>query len=129
MKELVSIVIPTYGRYKELFKAIDSVINQTYENIEIIIIDDNANDLILRNKIKENLQKYAQVQIQYVANPKNLGGGKSRNIGIEIAKGKYLAFLDDDDEYYPEKIEKQYKLYQEKNKEKIRNDLLLCRND
>ena len=128
MEELVSVIIPTHKRFEELFRAIDSVIKQTYSNIEIIVVDDNSQDKGLRNRIKEKIKKYSE-NIQYIENETNLGGAKSRNVGIEKARGEYISFLDDDDEYYPEKIEKQYKLYKSKNNQNIRNDILLCKYD
>lgn len=128
MEELVSVVIPTHKRFEELFRAIDSVLKQTYSNIEIIVVDDNSQDKELRERIKEKIKKYSE-NIQYIENETNLGGAKSRNVGIEKAKGKYISFLDDDDEYYPEKIEKQYKLYKSKKNQNIRNGILLCKYD
>ena len=107
---LVSVVIPTYKREKSLLgRAVESVLNQTYENIEILIIDDNNPDSEYR---KENIlffKKYNDKSIRYIRNEQNLGGAKSRNVGINLACGDYVTFLDDDDKYLPKKIEKQLK--------------------
>lgn len=95
IQPLVSVIIPTYNWKKEWFiKAVDSVLNQTYTNFELIIINDaSTNDIektILDYKEKDN-------RIIYLKNKKNLKQAASRNKWINIAKGKYIAFIDDDD--------------------------------
>ncbi len=115
MGDLVSVIIPTYKRPDSLKNAIKSVVNQTYKNIEIIVVDDNSKFPDYRKKTKEIVKEYPQIIL--IENKKNLGGALSRNEGIYIAKGKFIAFLDDDDTYREDKIEKQYDLYQ-KNKDK-----------
>ncbi|MGL5902326.1 MAG: glycosyltransferase family 2 protein [Cetobacterium sp.] len=108
---LVSVIIPTYKRSDKIKKALDCVLNQTYKNIEILIIDDNSDEI-------ESLKTYEQIRqnlennhrIKYIKNSSNLGGALSRNEGIKKSKGKYVAFLDDDDEFYPLKIQKQVEL-------------------
>lgn len=124
-RELISVVIPTYNRYKELIRALESVKNQTYKNLEVIIIDDNV-DQKLSKKI-EILIKNKYNNYIYIKNQENIGGALSRNKGIEIAKGKYISFLDDDDEYYPNKIEEQYKFFIEKKDEELA--LVYCYGD
>lgn len=109
MEELISVIIPTYKRYDLIDRAIKSVLNQTYKNIEIIVVDDNIKESIERKETEKILKKYPQVK--YIKNEKNLGGGLTRNVGIKSAKADLIAFLDDDDEFLPTKIEKQYKLY------------------
>jgi len=107
--KLVSVIIPTYNRQKYLKNAINSVLNQTYENIELIIIDDNSND---------NTQSYVENindnRLIYIKNSKNLKAPKSRNIGIEKSRGDYIAFLDDDDTWHKTKLEKQIRLFDNK---------------
>lgn len=122
MKELITVIIPTYNRIDTLERAINSVKNQTYKNIEIIVVDDNAKKEDIRNKVREIIKKYKDVKL--IENKKNLGGGLTRNVGIEHASGKYIAFLDDDDEFYPDKIEKQYKLCKEKENQNV--GLIYC---
>lgn len=113
-QSLVSVIITTFGRTSDmLFEAIKSVRNQTYKNIEIIVVDDNGsgteiqknNEIIFKN---EN-------DIRYIANEKNSGAQVSRNIGILASKGKYIACLDDDDIWVPEKIAKQVELMEAEN--------------
>lgn len=109
--EKVTVIIPTYNRGDMLEDAIKSVLNQTYKNIELIVVDDNANNIKERNKSREIIKKYKN--IIYIENKKNLKG-LTRNVGIKASHGKYIAFLDDDDRFMPDKIEKQYKLMKEK---------------
>lgn len=101
----VSIIIPFYNREKETIVAIDSALNQTHDNIEIILINDGSNENIekLEEKVKKN------ERIKYIKFAKNCGVSHSRNIGIKYAKGDYIAFLDSDDLFMREKIEKQLK--------------------
>ena len=107
----VSIIIPTYQRPELLKRALDSCVNQTYKNIEIIVIDDNKVNSDYAKKTKKIVDAYPQVK--YIKNKTNLGGAETRNVGIKAASGEFIAFLDDDDEFMPDKIEKQMKRYQE----------------
>ena len=105
---LVSVIIPTYKRTVALVsRAVNSVRNQTYENVEIIVVDDSPADHPLRAEIAGYMATVEDARVKYYQNEKNLGGSLSRNRGIELAKGDYITFLDDDDEYMPEKVEKQ----------------------
>ncbi|MCF7568650.1 glycosyltransferase family 2 protein [Sabulilitoribacter arenilitoris] len=104
---LVSVIIPTYRRSLRLPIAIDSVINQTYNDIEIIVVDDNNHDDYRKNTKKSLLPYLEKNQIIYIEHPFNAGGCAARNTGAKHSKGEYIAFLDDDDFYEPEKIELQ----------------------
>lgn len=116
-EDLVSVIIPTHGRSSTLARAIKSVKNQTYKNIEIIVVDDNARDQSLRDKVSEIVNHFEGVKLYY--NDKELGGSGSRNNGIKFSKGELLAFLDDDDEFLPTKIQKQYELYKQLENKKV----------
>lgn len=106
-KSLVSVIIPTYKR-DSILRAIDSVLLQDYPNIEIIVVDDNAEHLEYRKKVEESLSELiASEKVKLVQNEKNLGGSLARNEGILASSGEYIAFLDDDDWYLPNKISKQ----------------------
>ena len=109
---LVSIIIPYYKKKKYIKKTIKSIINQTYQNLEIIIIydDPNTNDLDFIKYLK-NLDS----RIKLIINVKNIGAGLSRNKGIQIAKGKYISFLDSDDLWKKDKLKKQLKIMKKKN--------------
>lgn len=95
----VSVVIPCYKDATTLARAVDSVINQTYSNIEIVVVNDCSPQTDL---IEKCLSEYPQVR--YLQNPGNVGLAATRNNGLEIAKGELVAFLDADDEYLPDKI-------------------------
>ena len=105
---LVSVVITTYGRSELLGRAIESVLLQTYDSIEIIVVDDNDSDSEQRTHTESALQNYIQNHgIDYLKHEKNSGASAARNTGIKASRGEYVAFLDDDDEWFPEKLEKQ----------------------
>lgn len=109
-KPLVSIIIPTYKRDTLLDKAVQSAINQTYTNIEIIVVDDNNPNTEYRTRTKQIISKYkGDSKVKYIELEKNSGGCVARNIGMNVAKGKYINFLDDDDILYSNKIEEQVK--------------------
>lgn len=108
MKKLVSIIIPTYKRNENLEKAIDSVLMQTYDNIEIIVVDDNDPKTTYREKNEILMDNYKNNnKVIYIKHEKNKNGAAARNTGIKQAKGSYIGFLDDDDEFIPNKIEEQ----------------------
>lgn len=98
----VSVVIPTYNRAHLLSGAINSVLNQTFNDLEIIVIDDGSTD-----NTRGVLEQYGS-GINYIYQQRG-GRGQVRNTGIKAAKGDYIAFLDDDDIWLPEKLEKQVK--------------------
>ncbi len=97
---LVSVIIPTYNRPELLVRAVNSVKNQTYPNIEIIVVDD-AQDSATSALVSR------MSNVRLLVNETNKGGGFSRNRGVKEAQGLYINFLDDDDILYPTKIDKQ----------------------
>ncbi len=114
----VSVVIPTYNRPVELVRSIKTVLDQTYiGDIEIIIVDDSKKsqrDAIYK-EFSSILKKSKNRWINYIHKAKKEGSPLARNIGINKAKGEFIAFLDDDDLWLPEKIEKQIKVLGENN--------------
>lgn len=107
-EELVSVIIPTYKRPIKLKRAITSVLNQTYKNIEVIIVDDNNEGDEFRKEtivLMENFRNNKKVV--YLKHKTNKNGSAARNTGINYTKAKYIAFLDDDDLFEPDKIKKQ----------------------
>jgi glycosyltransferase involved in cell wall biosynthesis len=102
----VSIIIATYNRKKFLKTAIKSALMQTYQNIEIIVVDDNSD-----YDIEKELFEYKD-KIKLIKNKKNLGCDASYNIGIKASNGEYITILDDDDIFHPTKIERQMKIFQ-----------------
>ena len=104
---LVSVIIPTYSRATYITRAIDSVLNQTYKNIELIIVDDNGQGTPSQIATSKTIERYNNTNIHYIIHEKNRNGSAARNTGIRNSRGAFVAFLDDDDEFVPEKIEKQ----------------------
>jgi len=103
MKIVVSIIIPFYKNIKLLKKTINSVFNQTFKKYEIIVIHDNPKEV--KSNFLEIFKSKKNLRIIY--NKKNLGAGLSRNKGIKISKGKYIAFIDSDDKWNSNKLQKQ----------------------
>ena len=117
---LVSVVIPTYSRNDVLERAIDGILRQTHQNLDVIVVDDNAPKSEWRASTELLMQKYRNdTRVRYIQNAEKLGREEARNEGIKVAKGDYIAFLDDDDEYYPEKIEKQLEVFLHSESEKL----------
>ncbi len=109
-KPLISVVIPTYNRAYILPKAIESVFNQTFRDLELIIVDDGSTD--------ETPYLVAKYPLIYVRKP-HRGVSHARNVGVLKAKGEFIAFLDSDDVFVPEKLEKQIKFLEKKPSYKI----------
>ncbi|MDD4592670.1 MAG: glycosyltransferase family 2 protein [Parabacteroides sp.] len=97
----VSVVIATYRRDESLKRTIESVKSQTYTDIEIIVVDDNA-EAEWNQKVNNIVAEFSK--IQYIRNVINKGSAETRNVGIYAAKGEYITFLDDDDVYLKEKV-------------------------
>lgn len=110
MSDLVSIIMPSYNTDKYIKRAIESVINQTYQAWELIIVDDCSTDNtdLVVDSIEDS-------RIKYIKNNKNSGAAFSRNRALREATGKWIAFLDSDDLWYPQKLEKQIS-FMKKNK-------------
>ncbi len=100
--EKVSVIIPTYNREKTIVRALDSVLKQTYTNLEVLIIDDGSTD-----NTAEVIKEIADERVTYKVLEKNGGAAYARNVGIRMAAGEWIAFQDSDDVWYPDKIEKQ----------------------
>lgn len=99
---LVSVVIPTYKRPQLLPRAINAVQRQTYKNLEILVVDDGSQD-----QTEQVVRSIADARIRYVPHPVNRGLPAARNTGVDHARGEYIAFLDDDDDWRDDKLEKQ----------------------
>jgi len=113
---LVTAVICTYKRANLVTRAIRSVLNQTYKNIEIIVVDDASPD-----NTDEVIAGLSDQRIRYIRHAQNKGPSAARNTGIRAANGSYVAFLDDDDEWKSDKIERQLQFF-----EKAPVDAVLC---
>lgn len=108
-EQMISVVIPTYNRSKLLKRAVESVLNQTFKDFELIIVDDNSTDNT-RETVMDLRKKDSR--IKYFRHKNNQGGSAARNTGIKHAKGEFIALLDDDDEWLPEKLIKQMSLFE-----------------
>ena len=112
MQPLVSIITPMYNSEKFILKTIESIVNQTYSNWELLLIDDGSTDNTIQ--IVEDFKlKYTNIKL--FQNPTNLGAAQSRNKGILEAKGDYIAFLDADDLWKPIKLDLQTQFMQTHN--------------
>lgn len=109
MRKLVSAVITTHNRLDLLKRAIDSVFAQTYSNIECIVVSDNSTD-----GTNEYCESRKDIVFINIKPEESKGGNYARNLGIKAAKGDYVAFLDDDDYWFPEKTAMQVKLLEDK---------------
>lgn len=109
---LVSIITPLYNAELYIERTLQSVINQTYQNWELLVIDDKSSD-----KGSLIVKKYTEkdTRIKFLKNNANLGAALTRNKGIEAAQGKYIAFLDSDDTWKPNKLEEQIRFMKENN--------------
>lgn len=114
---LVSVIMPTYNRARVIERSISSVLKQTYKNLELIIVDDGSTD-----NTESIVNNIMDSRIHYVKSRHNLGACHARNLGINLAKGEYIAFQDSDDVWHLDKIEKQLHLIQ-----KTKADLVTCR--
>jgi len=113
-RPLVSVVLPTYKRSELLARSIDSVLKQTYSKWELLIVDDNDPGSSYRESTERFMKRYAgEPRIRYLKHDRNRGGSAARNTGIREALGELVAFLDDDDEWHPEKLGLQVQALQE----------------
>lgn len=104
---LVSIIIPAYNAERYIRRSLESALNQTYKNIEIVVVDDGSTD-----KTASIIRSYQDLRIVYTYQ-KNQGQGAARNNGIRRSRGEYITFLDVDDYYLSEKVDKQIRFLQE----------------
>lgn len=102
---LVSVIIPTYNRVKTLPTAVESVLGQTYGNVEVIIVDDGSTD-----GTQEYVRGIVDSRVRYMRSTANRGPSAARNQGVRQAQGRYVAFQDSDDEWHADKLEKQMSL-------------------
>lgn len=104
---LVSIIIPTYKRASMLHRAIASALEQTYKNIEVLVVSDNEPDDEFTQKARETVDSFNDPRVRLVVQEKHINGAVARNVGIKESKGEYISFLDDDDYIDNNKVERQ----------------------
>lgn len=110
---MVSIVMPYYNAAKYIKETVDSIISQTFTDWELIIVDDCSTDQETASVLKEVASQDSRIKVLHTE--KNGGAGVARNLGIKVAKGRYLAFCDSDDWWYPIKLEEQLSFMQKNN--------------
>lgn len=105
----VSVIIPTYQRAADISRAVDSVLSQTIDSFEVIVVDDNGVGTKSSIETAEVMSQYKNdSRVIYLRHEHNMNGAAARNTGIRHASGKYISFLDDDDAYLPTRLEKMY---------------------
>lgn len=113
--ESVSVIIPTFKRANYIERAIESVLKQSYKNIEVIVVDDNGDNTEDRKNVEKIMKKYINDnRVKYLKHKENKNGAAARNTGLNIAKGDYITFLDDDDVFLKDRITKLVKLAKKK---------------
>ncbi|PZD79110.1 glycosyltransferase family A protein [Mesonia sp. K7] len=111
---LVSVVLPVYNAEKSIDYCLKSVLEQSYKNIEVIVINDGSTDRS-EEIIQTIIKKYPEKRIKYISQ-ENKGVSVARNLGLKKALGEFIAFIDSDDEWLPTKLEEQMKVFDENNK-------------
>lgn len=124
MSELVSVIMPSYNSSKYIRNSINSVLQQTYKDLELIIVDDCSTDDTV-----DVIKSYDDDRIRFFQNKKNSGAAFSRNKALKEAKGKWIAFLDSDDIWVNEKLEKQIKFMNDNNYHASYTDYRICENN
>lgn len=118
VSSLVSCIVPVYNAESTIQRCLDSILNQTYKNIEIIIVDDNSTDSSIK-KIYQNSDK----RIKIIQHKNNEGPSKSRNDGILTAKGEYICFIDSDDYYSQNFILDLYSMAQDRDADMVMSEI------
>ena len=105
---LVSVIMPTYKRSEKLTRAIESILGQTYRNLELLLVNDNEPDDAFTAELKERIKPYEEdPRFKLILQERHINGAAARNVGIRQARGEYIAFLDDDDWWEANKLEVQ----------------------
>lgn len=129
MSELVSVIITTCNGTRKLVRAIESVLNQTYKNLEVLVIDDNGKNTSGQLQTEEMISDYTKTgKIKYIAHDVNKNGAAARNTGVRNAAGTYLAFLDDDDFFLPERVERFVDVIEKEEADMIYSAVLFVKN-
>lgn len=111
VKGLVSVITPTYRRSETLTRAIESVLNQSYTNLELLVVNDNNPDDEFTEYVKKVTKKYnVDRRFRLILQDKHINGAVARNVAIKEARGEYVAFLDDDDWWEVDKLKEQVKV-------------------
>ncbi len=120
---LVSLIVPVYNNANLLCRTLKSLLSQTYKNLEIIVIDDDSSE-----DIKSIINAFGDGRIVYLKHNVNKGAAAARNTGLTAAKGDFIEFLDADDEYLPEKTERQIEIFKKTHADVVYCGRYNCRN-
>ena len=112
---MVSVIITTYEGSKYIGRALISVLNQTYKDLEVIVVDDNIEESEERIRTEKVIRTISDERVVYLKNQQHINGAYARNQGIHIARGEYIAFLDDDDIFCRERVEECVKILEKEN--------------
>ena len=123
-RALVSVIMPTFNAGKFLVDSIESILGQTYEEVELLITDDGSSDVLTLQILKEYSQKDSRVKVEYLQG--NCGPAYARNQSIGRAQGRYIAFCDSDDRWFPEKLERQIWFMNEKDCALCYSSYIIC---
>lgn len=126
-EKLVSVIMPTYNTGRILSESIESILAQTYPNFELLIADDKSDDEVTLSILKHYEQKDSRIKVVYL--DENRGAGYARNKAIEAARGRYIAFCDSDDRWFPTKLEKQVGFIESKGCCLIYSSYIICSQD
>lgn len=113
MGNLVSIIVPVYNVENFIEETMDCVLAQTYPDWELLLVDDRSGDSTV-TLIRKYMEKTGDFRIRLIMQPSNMGAARARNRGLEEAKGRYISYLDADDLWEPEKLEKELAFMREK---------------
>ena len=106
---LISVVIPTHSGAQVICRAVDSVLSQTYPNIEVVVVDDNGKGTEEQITTEKSMEKYtSDSRVKYLAHDVSLHGSAARNTGVKHSSGEFIALLDDDDYFLPNNLEEHY---------------------
>jgi glycosyltransferase involved in cell wall biosynthesis len=126
----VSVIIPSYNATKRLSDAVNSALEQTYRDIEIIVVDDNDPLSDGRRNTEKIMSQYVDnPAVRYIKHDKNRNGAAARNTGIKNAKGYYICFLDDDDIFYDSRVEKCVEFMESTEADAVYTDVDIFKND
>lgn len=114
MDELISIIVPVYNAERFIEETMSCVAAQSYPRWELLLVEDGSNDRTV-SIIEEYIRKHDEKRIRLIRQPENLGAARARNRGLEEAAGRYIAYLDADDLWVPEKLERELAFMTEKN--------------
>lgn len=113
MSDLISIIVPVYNAENFIVETMDSVLVQTYHNWELLLVEDCSSDNTV-TLIQQYMEKTGDPRIRLIRQPSNMGAARARNRGLREANGRYISYLDADDLWEPEKLEKELAFMKEK---------------